>query len=199
MTVLGRATVDDLRDLIAAKDFTIKRIDEAFNRFLPTWGNRDPATANDWSADWAVFVQRYQRAHDVVELKGWLGMSPPIGSSVTPAGDEYEGILRALTEKPGGGYSKGDIQDLYNRLVAAQKAPVDFTGMPQPKNADPDLAYMNETGKIGEAAGGTVSDIAKGADSAIAKSSALDKYFLPVAVAAIGGVVAIVVAKKFVD
>ena len=39
-----------------------------------------------------------------------------------------------------GATGKGDFQDLYNRIAAAQGKPVDMSKLPQPTAADADLA-----------------------------------------------------------
>lgn len=192
MPVLGRYTSDDVRDLIAAKDFAIKRIQQTAETFLPQWRLSDPDAADAWELDWGAFLQRYADARGAA-----LAAVDAFVPHVTGYDDEYETVLRALTAEKGGAYAPSDLQGLYDRLVKARKAPIDFSGGPKPRAADFDSAYYAESGKVGSAAAGAVAGVAKAADSGVAKSEALDKYFAPLAITVVGGLVTLVLAKKY--
>lgn len=131
MTILGKWSVAELKDLVKAKDYDVKQVQDARNL-----GQADAA----WDADWAAFKSRYNDARTSAMLRiGEAGALLTVSDSVIPAQEQYEGILRALTKTPGR-YTDKDFQGLHNRLVTFLGHPIDFSEQPQPKaGTDTDL------------------------------------------------------------
>lgn len=144
MSVLGFHSVAETKELLAAKDYDIKQVQDAFEAFAPEWLRNDPLTAADWTSDWNTFGVRYSAAKTgaVIGMAALNAASPLVPENLVPAEPFWNGILRALSKTPGF-VQRGDFQDLHNRLVSAQNKPVDFSGQPQPTNAsDADLAVF---------------------------------------------------------
>ena len=139
MTILGHHTVAELRDWLAAVDYQANQIAGSFKSFAPTWSAHDGATARDWSSDWSAFLSRYRTARARALLViGRAQVELGIPDSVIPVEDEWQGVQNALARTPGS-IAKGDFQDLYNRLSAAQAKPIDMSATPQPTAVDADL------------------------------------------------------------
>jgi hypothetical protein len=154
MTLLGKPTVAELKDLLAAKDYTIGQLDRAYADFAPTWVARDSAAFTDWTSDWNAFHKRYDTARTAAQRAidfAKLNVAP---ESLLVAEDEYGAVLKALKQIDGT-ITKGDLQDLYDRIAGAGKTP-DLSRTPQPAATDMDLrAYSaaDRTLKAVEAVG----------------------------------------------
>lgn len=141
--LFGHHVVAELKDLVSAKDFVIAKT-EAFRATVA-------APDASWDADWAAFKARYAKAHasamvKILAFDSAFTQAMSLGqagvrSSVVPCEDEYQGILTALT-RIAGSLSKGDYQELYNRIDPTGKA-IDFSKMPQPTAVDADLNVLN--------------------------------------------------------
>jgi hypothetical protein len=165
MTVLGQQTVAELRDLLAAKDYTVRQIEQAYAEFAPSWSSRDAAAATQWKADWTAFRKRYDVARAGAQHAIDFAKLTPVSDSLLPADSEFQAVLRALKQVDGT-ITKGDLQDLYSRISSAGKAP-DVSQTPQPTAPDADLrAY-----KAADTAVKTVEQaeraVAKSAESAL--------------------------------
>lgn len=138
MTILGQNTVDELRDLVAAKDYTIAQIDKAYAPFASAWRARDASAAEAWEADFAALRRRYAAAK-VLAAEAFTRAQFTVGvrDSLIPASVEYDAILKAIRKDPNV-QSRGDLQDLSDRL-AAQGVRIDYAKTPQPKAVDEDL------------------------------------------------------------
>lgn len=133
MTFLNQETVDELRDLVSAKDYTVKQIQAARDAFVWT----GPA-ADDWDRDWSALKLRYNAARVLAESAFTRAkMAVGVRDSLIPAPVEYDAILKAI-RKTEGVETKGDLQELATRLGRAG-ARVDFSKTPQPKAVDVDL------------------------------------------------------------
>jgi hypothetical protein len=187
MTVLGHHTVAELRDWLSALDYQAGQIANAHGAFAPTWKVRDAAALSHWEEDWQAFVARYGAARAkaraaIARAQFEIG----VPDSLIPVEDEWNGVQHALTKTPGT-TSKGDFQDLYNRLAAAQAKPIDMSATPQPTATDADLNVFkaaDATIRAGEAAGrelapskGTGAMVVIGAGLALALLLALRSVF----------------------
>jgi len=140
MTVLGHHTVAELRDWLSALDYEAGQIASAYATFAPTWQAQDAATHHEWASDWKALQARYHAARaraQFATLRAQIDVGVP--DSMIPVEDEWQGVLHALAKTPGA-VGKGDFQDLYNRLSAAQGKPVDVSKTPQPTATDADLS-----------------------------------------------------------
>jgi len=150
MTILGMATIAELRDLLKAKDYTIDQLTEAWTGFLPTWAQRDLTGMQDYQHDFDALVSRYQkaraRAQAAIDDAAYHRAHPGFGErvpadSLINAQSEWDGVLDALNpDWRNNGRPKGSLQDLNDRLQKAQGKAVDYRDMPQPAiNSDADL------------------------------------------------------------
>ena len=137
MSVLGKQTVAELKDLLAAKDYTVGQLDRAYADFAPSWVNRDPQGFTDWTSDWNALHRRYESARASAQRAIDLAKVNVLGDSLIVADVEYHGMLTALKQVDGT-ITKGDLQELVNRITAAGKAP-DLSQTPQPTAQDADL------------------------------------------------------------
>jgi len=136
-TEMGLYTIAELRDLLVAKDQEIDAMLNAYNAFAPSWHGSD---ADDFANDWHALQSRYASARTAAS-SAIANASSFIPDNMNPADSEYRAVIGALIAHEGT-VSKGDLQDLYNRLSAAQKKPVEAPGfhVAQPtKGTDADL------------------------------------------------------------
>jgi hypothetical protein len=159
VTVLGHHSIGELKDWLSAVDYETGQIAVAYTSFASAWQAQDAATHKDWATDWKSFQARYgaarAKARSVI-ARSRLEVGIP--ESLLPVEDEWQGVLHALAANPGT-VAKGDFQDLYNRLTAAQGKPVDMSKMPQPTAPDADLNAYGAVDSIireGEAVVGQV-------------------------------------------
>jgi hypothetical protein len=122
--ISGKYSLDELKDLLVAKDQEMVALEKAWRAFDPTWMGLDSAGDNAWLADFNALKARYAAARTVANAKAASAVdtSPsrkPDNEIVADA--EYRGVLSAL-QKQSGLVSPGDLQDLWNRLQGVQNA-----------------------------------------------------------------------------
>jgi hypothetical protein len=160
MTVLGHHSVGELRDWLSAIDYEAGQIASAYATFGPTWQAQDAAAHHEWAGQWKALQSRYGAAHARAQFaiaRAQLDIGIP--DSVIPVEDEWQAVLHALAKTPGA-VARGDFQDLYNRLAAAQGKPIDMSKMPQPTATDADLSAYKAADTViraGESAARAVS------------------------------------------
>jgi hypothetical protein len=138
-TPLGEKSVADLQNVLTNSDTKMKGLAQAYADFSPTWVNRDRQAFVDWTNDWSALQSRYQAAADKANTAITLAKLTITPNSMIPAQAEYDGIAKALRQSyppDGGPQTKGDYQDLYDRLSAARGANVAIAPMVQPTATD---------------------------------------------------------------
>lgn len=150
-TFFGTHTIADLKDLLAAQDYTFTQIDNEVPKLMVPPLVLDSRVA-DWVTDWQNLKTRYQAARQKAldAINGW-SIQP---DSVRGAEAEYQGILGALDSSIANsslnGYQKGDLQDLVNRMTEIGAHP-QFPAMPQPtQSADFDQQFIQQTATIAD-------------------------------------------------
>jgi hypothetical protein len=144
MSFLGQMTVAELRDLIAAKDYTIRQIDAARSAF--NWP--DQSAANDWNNDWRILKAKYAAAKLFAETAfARAKMAVGVNEDLVPAQLEWDAVLKSIRQNDNV-QSKGDLQDLADRLQKAGKS-VDYSHTPQPRRGtDVDLNLFQKLDKL---------------------------------------------------
>lgn len=145
MTILGKHSVEELKQLLEAFDYTVDQVQKDFNAFEPEWSSRELDKERVWKNEWTALRKRYSSARKRAIFTILASNVVTLPFSMIPAEDEYEALRRALKRSPDGPFETGDLQDLYNRLVLAQKRHTDFSEMPTP-TGDVDLTVMNTLG-----------------------------------------------------
>jgi hypothetical protein len=128
-------TIADLRQLIKAKDDEIAQMEA----HLKTVKTVDP----DWTKDWNNLKARYSAARDAAQHAIDSGTGGFLGTGInrffegfTTAKQYIDNILKALKQAyPDLTVSKGDIQDLYNRM------PFEMRTAPQPGSPPSSQVY----------------------------------------------------------
>lgn len=125
-------TAADLRDLVTAKDALMAHLREQMH----------PPIAADILADFAALDQRYAAARQfALPMLNYTGQSvtPGFVEGLTSAKNEYDGILKALSQGyPSQHTIKGDLQDITRRLgMAYQPGPP----APQPGQRPADILF----------------------------------------------------------
>jgi hypothetical protein len=139
MSVLGHHSVGELRDWLVDIDYQTAQIGAAYEAFAPAWQAQDTAAQHEWAGEWKALQARYAAARGKAQAAIFRAkLDVGIPDSLIPVEDEWQAVLHALARTPGA-VAKGDFQDLYTRLVAAQGKPVDLSKMPQPTAPDADL------------------------------------------------------------
>lgn len=147
MTLLGQHTAAELRDWLEALDYQVNHVDAAFTAFGPTWQARDPASMQAWLADWKAFRARYDEAHKKAQHAVIVAHANPLApDAVVPVEEEWQGVHLALAPAPT--TTRGDFQDLYNRLAAVRGTPIDLSQTPQPTATDVDLGAYKAAGAV---------------------------------------------------
>jgi hypothetical protein len=129
---LGSHTITDLKQLIAAQDYTFSQIQSQEPKLLMPPLVLDPRVS-DWVSDWEALKKRYAvaRAKAQSAIDSW-SLQP---EQIRTAENEYKGVLAALDSSLANpelnGYQKGDLQDLVNRMSDIGAHP-QFPNMPQP-------------------------------------------------------------------
>jgi hypothetical protein len=148
---LGSHTIADLKQLVAAQDYTFSQIDGQVPKLLVPPLVLDARVA-DWMADWQKLKARYAtaRANAQKTIDSW-SIQP---DSIRTAEDEYQGVLKSLDSSLANpqlnGYQKGDLQDLYNRMAEIGAHP-QFPNMPQPDPKDDfDTQFIQKTESIAD-------------------------------------------------
>jgi hypothetical protein len=147
MTILGKATVAELKDLVANKDCVIAQLEKAYSAIVSNWASNDIAAQSDWFADWNSFMVRYGSARKTAEAAFTAAHLTTTPNDMIEAQGPWDAILRALKQVDGT-VSKGDLQDLDNRLQAAGGNP-DYSMCPQPTvNTDVDLNLYKQADTV---------------------------------------------------
>jgi hypothetical protein len=124
---LGSHTIDELKDLVNAKDDELKNLAEVSASYLPAWRSRDPAAAAAWQSDYAKFKSDYaaarasaQDAIDKAAGKGaFLGMQLTPDSINTSGDTAYKLLLQAINPGMNQSAASNRLVQLRNRLQAA--------------------------------------------------------------------------------
>lgn len=151
MSILGHHSAGELRDWLAAMDYQVAQIAKAYAAFAPTWKAQNAQALADWTHDWNEFQSRYGVAHALARMAIVKATLTPVPDSLIPVEDEWQRVHNALTQSPGT-ISKGDLQDLYNRLAAARGTPIDMPKTPQPTAADADLHVFKAADAVAKGA-----------------------------------------------
>lgn len=130
MTIFGSYTVAELIDLLSAKDYEIEQIQKAID------SRKGAAVDATFAADWKALQDRYNAAKTVANAAIAIAKVTPGPNSLIVADSEYQGVLKAVKQDPST-ITKGDLQDIHNRLDSAGSAP-SYPNMPQP---DPDSDF----------------------------------------------------------
>lgn len=166
--IFGWHTVDELRDLLAAKSVEAAKITEAGNLAASTWGTADPAAYAAFDADLHAAGVAFERARS--DAQGVIDAVPAAIAGATPILDD-PGLLDA----------EGKPQNVWTELVNASKpylalearlsaaghAPAPYAVL-QPKATDVDLGAYK------------VAD--KGAQAIEAAAQTGLKYAIPIAI-----------------
>lgn len=144
MTILGRHTVAEVKELIDNRDFEISRVILLHNDFAPRWANI--AAKEDWEKDWKIFYARYSDARSMakINIAAVMAANALVGPSVVPAEESWQTILRAGSSTYPL-YGKGDWPDLTKRLQDASGQTLDFTKRPGYVASDIDLVIYKSS------------------------------------------------------
>jgi hypothetical protein len=155
MSVLGHHSVGELREWLVDLDYQMEQIGAAYSSFAPAWQAQDAPSHREWAGEWTSLQTRYGAARAKAQgaiFRSKLDVGIP--DSLLPVEDEWQAVLHALARTPGT-TAKGDLQDLYDRLAAAQGRPIDLSKRPQPTAPDADLVAFKTADaalRAGEAA-----------------------------------------------
>ncbi len=162
--ILGQKSLADLQDLLTSVRYRM-------NQMAFALGAIDPSKVKDPRALAALFV-------DVGNLKNRVNTAdtnasaaiiaaswnPMVILAATPAQGAYDALVKSIKQ----GYppaaaqiQRGDYDDVVNRIKQIGGMAVDLSQMPQPRAADPDLRFMQQT-----------TPIARGVDAAAAAAEA---------------------------
>jgi hypothetical protein len=138
VTILGRHTVAEVKELIDNKDFEISQVMKLHNEFVQQWANVDQR--EDWEKDWKIFYDRYRNARLKAKTAITAAMlaNAAVGPSIIPAEESWQEILRAGSDTYPL-YGKGDWPDLTTRIQAASGRKLDMTKRPGYVVSDIDL------------------------------------------------------------
>lgn len=150
-TFFGSHSIADLKQLVAAQDYTFSQIDAQVPKLLVPPLVLDSRVV-DWMTDYQALKARYATARAKAEtaISAW-SIQP---DTVRTAENEYQGILQSLDSSLANpqlaGYQKGDLQDLYNRMAEIGAHP-QFPNMPQPDpKQDFDTQFIQQTAPLSD-------------------------------------------------
>lgn len=162
MTILGKHTLAEVKDLVADYDYKIIQTTKLYQQFAPNWTNTDER--KEWEAEWSLFNQKYSKVRTTAKEKiaAALAANAAVGPSVIPAEDLWQQIRDVVAD--GRAWTTGDYPDLRDRLQNASGKAIDLTGRPTYDATDIDFsAYnvSNTAAKGVEAVGKAAKDAAK--------------------------------------
>jgi len=152
MTVLGKHTIDETRQLMRTIEFRIERAQPLVNRLPFTKENVQLVK------EWNEFVEvRWKNAHDqaldrILLLKV---NNPLIREDLVPAEGEFNLVMKARNQQGENKVVPGDLSDLISRLEKGSGQSLNEEGHPLPPEFDPDIEAFKKadaTIKAGEAA-----------------------------------------------
>lgn len=154
-TILGQQSISDLQDSLTSWDYRVKQMTSALKAFTPTWSAADPGGFADWSADYTAMMARYTAAVSQANSAVSAAKFSFTPNANISAQAEYDALAKAMRQcypPDGCPTSKGDFDDLNNRLTAATAqyggAAPSYTNMPQPKATDVDMAVYKATAPV---------------------------------------------------
>jgi len=144
--ILGQYSIGDLDDLLKAKSYDIGRLQTLWTQLQGPWLSVDQIAANDWQADWNLFSTKWNNAASTASAIVSDAKATQAPIALMPANDIYLSLLHILKQKDGV-ISKGDYDDLFQRLSAANlqlSNMGDFSNWntPQAQNTDADIDIM---------------------------------------------------------
>ncbi len=153
-TVNGAQTIAEVQDLLKNWDARMADLGREVNAFSGQWRAADPTAFDDFDRDQAALSIRYNKASSdakaVISDSSWN----PMPASMIPAQGAFDNIMKAIRQcypPDGCPTSKGDFDDLYNRLSAAKAAaslPPPVMTTIQPTAQDTDLKVFNATAPL---------------------------------------------------
>jgi hypothetical protein len=166
--LFGDHSPNDVQDSINLFDARMAALGQSYARLAPAWSQRDLAGMSLWTADWNGLQQRYAAARASAQS----ATIPIIGAF--SANSAYDALLKAVKQcAPPDGCppSRGDLDDLVMRLVAAGGQNVSPSRLPTPTSTDLDMAmYTNPAfqaaANAGQGAAGVIDDLARTAAGA---------------------------------
>jgi hypothetical protein len=154
-TIAGAQTVAELQDLVNLWSTRMAQLTQAYADFSPTWVNKDAAGYEAWTNDWNALQARYQAALSNANsaiTAAKINLFTP--NNMIPAPTEYTALAKAMHQcypPDGCPQAKGDWDDLFDRITAAQKAAgaaVLVDAPPQPTATDVDLKVFAATAPV---------------------------------------------------
>ena len=176
-TVGGLRTVAELRDLVAAYDYSLSQTGQALSDNTPTLALH-PQEYVLLLNDWNILRARYNAARAVAQSKldSWFVLP----ESIEPAEVEYRGILKAVQlSYPELRTSPGDLVDIVSRLRKLADVKPDFSQMPQPRQGtDADLKILKIADDLQKATTPSKSTLVKLGVGAVALLVVLKRFSL---------------------
>ena len=132
MTILGKHTLSETRDLLAVTDYRFKQVQAAYQN-PSSKGKIDPDLTNDWqtlAAKWAT--DRFRISAELVDR----GLGVAIPANAYPTEDIWKELI-AYTEQSGD-FIKGTLPDVIRRFELAG-VPVNLTNEPTQDSTDVDF------------------------------------------------------------
>lgn len=166
-TVNGQYTIAELIDLLAAKDEEIKRIDDAFTAFAPTY----PGDFGAWQTAWTTLKSNYNNAKSSAQNQITAAKLNVVPNNMIVADQAYKDVLTSLNPSwQQNTAAPNSLSDLQNQLTK-MGATVDNSPLPQPTpGSDVDLTALkgaNQTIQNVEKAEQAILGGAKGAVKAL--------------------------------
>jgi len=161
--VLGQKSLADVQDFLTSVRYRMQQMAAAL-------GQVDPSKVKDHSAFASLMVDagnlktRVSRA-DAAATAAISSAVTPL--AYTPAQAVYDGLVKAMRQNAppdGAPLSRGDYVDVVNRIKQVGGVAVDLSQVPQPRAADPDRTFLNQSAPL-----------AYGVDAALAAARAAEE------------------------
>jgi hypothetical protein len=172
MTILGKHTVAEIRDLMATIDFRIKAVFSLIAKkngdplaFTPG----HPGISSNNIAAWNVWLTNWRQIQDKVSivLTALMISNPLVGADTQPAEDQWTRIRCAINRSCDDSHTDpGDMQSIIIAIQIEGGESIDERNRPEPKAGDPDfdaLLKVDAAIKAGEKAKADVERAGKSA------------------------------------
>lgn len=172
MTILGKHTIAEIRDLMATIDFRVKAV---FNLIAKVNGAQGaftpghPGVTSETVAKWNVWLNNWRNVENEVAnlLTAIMISNPLVSASNFPAEDQWTKIRCAINKSCDDSFNDpGDMMSNILRIQNEAGEKIDERNHPQPDAGDPDFsAFLKVDGAIraGEKAKSEAEKAAKGA------------------------------------
>ncbi len=143
MTLFGKHTVAETRDLIRASDFRINKVIKQYEKVLASRVGPKTSLQSRLDSDMSAFVNRWIDVRDNTTLKlAFIVMTHPVPTEILTCEPEFVDVTNAVSRTEP---RLMDVQQrVENEAAILALPPVNFEGLPSQNSTDVDFAALRK-------------------------------------------------------